>query len=170
MTVRFLAWVLFYSPSTHFRSFRARSVTLTTLFLGNLPVLSAHSVFSAHSFASNWQLLFLNQQRENGRRNCFMTKSPWKSVLYAKRTHFRSSYHAWLKCKDNYSNFLLCLKFFYYHFHRTNQILHRCHLCMEHLFHPLSYSLLVTWDHWRCNFVPVLPESTDPICKTDGLW
>ena len=32
--------------------------------LGSLPVLSAHS------FASNWQLLFLNQRkRENGRRN-----------------------------------------------------------------------------------------------------
>ena len=38
--------------------------------LGSLPV------HSAHSFASNWQLLFLNQQkRENGRRNFFMTKS-----------------------------------------------------------------------------------------------
>ena len=35
---------------------------------GNLPVLSAHS------FASNWQLPFLNQRKgENGRRNYFMT-------------------------------------------------------------------------------------------------
>ena len=43
--------------------------------LGSLPVLSAHS------FASNWQLLFLNQRkRENGRRNVFMTKSPRKNV------------------------------------------------------------------------------------------
>ena len=43
--------------------------------LGSLPV------FSAHSFASNWQLLFLNQQkREKGHRNVFMTKSPRKSV------------------------------------------------------------------------------------------
>ena len=43
--------------------------------LGSLPVLSAHS------FASNWQLLFLNQRkRENGRRNLFMTKSPRKNV------------------------------------------------------------------------------------------
>ena len=32
-----LVWFLFYSPSTHFRSFRARSVTLTTLFLGKPP-------------------------------------------------------------------------------------------------------------------------------------
>ena len=41
--------------------------------LGILPVLSAHS------FASNWQLLFLNQRkRENGHRNFFMTKSPRK--------------------------------------------------------------------------------------------
>ena len=44
--------------------------------LGTLPVLSAHY------FASNWQLLFLNQRkRENGRRNVFMTKSPRKNVL-----------------------------------------------------------------------------------------
>ena len=75
----FLVWFLFYSPSTHFRSFRARSVNLATLFLGkptgSLPVLSAHS------FASNWQLLFLSQRkRENGPRNVFMTKSPRKNV------------------------------------------------------------------------------------------
>ena len=43
--------------------------------LDSLPVLSAHS------FASNWQLLFLNQRkRENGRRNVFMTKSPRKNM------------------------------------------------------------------------------------------
>ena len=43
--------------------------------LGSLPVLSAQS------FASNSQLLFLNQRkRENGRRNVFMTKSPRKNV------------------------------------------------------------------------------------------
>ena len=52
----FLVWFLFYSPSTHFRSFRARSVTLTThcsmaSLLGSLPVISAHS------FATNWQPL-----------------------------------------------------------------------------------------------------------------
>ena len=48
--------------------------TLASL-LGSLLVLSAHS------FARNWQLLFLNQRkRENGRRNFFMTKSPWKNV------------------------------------------------------------------------------------------
>ena len=32
-----LVWFLFYGPSTYFRSFRARSVTLTTLFLGKPP-------------------------------------------------------------------------------------------------------------------------------------
>ena len=32
-----LVWFLFYGPSTHFRSFRARSVTLTTLFLCKPP-------------------------------------------------------------------------------------------------------------------------------------
>ena len=58
-------------PFKLFRSFWARSVNLSTLswasFLGSLPVLSACS------FASNWQLPFLNQRRgENGRRNYFM--------------------------------------------------------------------------------------------------
>ena len=41
-------------------------------FLSGQPVLSAHTCM----FASNWQLLYLNQrQGENGRRNDFMTKS-----------------------------------------------------------------------------------------------
>ena len=74
-----LIWFLFYSPSTHFRSFRALSVTLTTLFLGKPPWQL--TLFSAHSFTSNRQLLFLNQRkRESGRRNFFMTKSPWKNM------------------------------------------------------------------------------------------
>ena len=34
-----LGWFLFYGPSTHFRSFRARSVNLATLFLGKPPRL-----------------------------------------------------------------------------------------------------------------------------------
>ena len=43
--------------------------------LGSLPVLSAHS------FASNWQLPFLNQRKgDNGRRNFFMTKFPRKNL------------------------------------------------------------------------------------------
>ena len=32
-----LVWFLFYGPSTHFRSFRVRSVNLATLFLGKPP-------------------------------------------------------------------------------------------------------------------------------------
>ena len=32
-----LVWFLFYGPSTHFRSFWARSVNLATLFLGKPP-------------------------------------------------------------------------------------------------------------------------------------
>ena len=77
--MKVLVWFLFYGPSTHFRSFRARSVNLATLFLGN--PLGSLPVLSAHSFASNWLLLFLNQRkRENGRRNVFMTKSPRKNV------------------------------------------------------------------------------------------
>ena len=38
-------------------------------------LLGSLQVLSAHSFASNWQLPFLNQRKEeNGRRNYFMTK------------------------------------------------------------------------------------------------
>ena len=85
-----LVWFLFYGPSTHFRSFQARSVTLTTLFLlGSLPVLIAHS------FASNWQLLFLNQwKRENGRRIFFVTKCPRKNVRIELRATCMPSGHA----------------------------------------------------------------------------
>ena len=65
--------------------------------LGSLPVLSAHS------FASNWQLPFLNKgKRENGRRNFFHDQVSTKECagrgdrtrgrLHAKRTCFRSSY------------------------------------------------------------------------------
>ena len=64
--------LVFYSPSIHFSSFRARSVILSSVVLGSL--LGCLPVLSAHSFASNWQLPFLNQRKgENGRRNYFMT-------------------------------------------------------------------------------------------------
>ena len=60
-------------PFETFRSFRARSVNLSTLFLGK-PPRQFTSTSSAHSFDSNWQLPFLNQRKgENGRRNYFMT-------------------------------------------------------------------------------------------------
>ena len=40
-TLRYAFWwlvvLVFYGPSTHFRSFRARSVNLATLFLGKSP-------------------------------------------------------------------------------------------------------------------------------------
>ena len=45
-------------------------------------LLSSLPVLSAHSFASNWQLPFLNQRKgEHGLRNIFMTKSQCKNVL-----------------------------------------------------------------------------------------
>ena len=67
--------------------------------VGSLPV------FSAHSFASYWQLLFLNQRkRENGRRIFFHDQISMKECagrgertrgrLHAKGTRFRSSYRA----------------------------------------------------------------------------
>ena len=35
--VAFVVVLVFYGPSTHFRSFRARSINLSTLFLGKPP-------------------------------------------------------------------------------------------------------------------------------------
>ena len=47
---------------------RGRSVILSTLF-------------SVHSLAINWQLLFLNERkRKNGHKNVFMAKPSWKNV------------------------------------------------------------------------------------------
>ena len=89
-------WFLLYCPSTHFRSFRVRSVTLTTLFLGKPP----------RQLTSNWQLLFMTQQkRENGPRNFFhdqvstkecARRGDWtRGCLHAKQTRLRSSYRDW---------------------------------------------------------------------------
>ena len=68
-----LGWLnvlVFYGPSTHFRSFWARSVNLATLFQGKPP--------SAHSFASNWQLPFLNKRKgENGRSWSNLNERMW---------------------------------------------------------------------------------------------
>ena len=111
-------------PFNTFRSFRARSVNLTTLFLGK-PLKQFTS--TAQSFASNWQLLFLNQRkRENGRRNvswpvsmkeCAGCGDQTRGRLHTKRTHFRSSYcsrmhsvtnkqneHNWATAQQNQQN------------------------------------------------------------------
>ena len=74
-----LVVLVFYSPSTHFRSFQARSVNLATLSWANL--LGSVPVLSAHLFPSNWQIPFLNRRKgENSCRNIFMTKSQQKNV------------------------------------------------------------------------------------------
>ena len=65
-----LVVLLFYDPVNLLRSCRARSVNLTTLFLGRLPkrLITTKCPY--------WQLPFLNQQYvENGCRNYFMAKS-----------------------------------------------------------------------------------------------
>ena len=48
-----LVVLVFYGPSTHFRSFRVRSINLATLFLRKPP--RQLPVLSAHSFSSNWR-------------------------------------------------------------------------------------------------------------------
>ena len=67
-------------PLSLIRVFAVR--TKTPGFLScPLSLLGSWPVLSAHCFASNWKLLFLNhQKRENGRRNVFMTKSTRKNV------------------------------------------------------------------------------------------
>ena len=72
-------WLYYCFTALRLRSFRARQLAYPhcswASLLGSLPVLSAHS------FASNWQLPFLNQRKgENGRRIFFITKSPRKNV------------------------------------------------------------------------------------------
>ena len=75
-----LVWFLFYGPSTHFRSFRARTVNLDTLFLGK-PSRQFTSTYCTFFRLCCWQLLFLNQRkREESRRNVFMTKYPRNNV------------------------------------------------------------------------------------------
>ena len=63
--------LVFYGSSTLLRSFR--SVNLSTLF-PDKPPMQFTSIVSAHSFASNWQLSFLNQRKgDNGHRTFFLT-------------------------------------------------------------------------------------------------
>ena len=64
--------LVFYGPSTLFRSFWVQSVNLSTMYLGKPP--RQFLVLSAHSITSNRQLPFFNQRKgENGRRNYFIT-------------------------------------------------------------------------------------------------
>ena len=70
----------FYGPVNPLVSCRAWSVYLTTLLRGRLSPLSSLPV-CVHSFARNWQLLFLNQWKGgNDHRKYFMIQSPWKNV------------------------------------------------------------------------------------------
>ena len=69
---------LFYGPSTHLRSFRARSVTLTTLILGKTVYqYLVHILLPVTDNCSSW---ISGRGRENGRRTFFMTKSPQQKV------------------------------------------------------------------------------------------
>ena len=71
----------FYGPVNPMGSSGARSVYLTTCLLGRLSPLLAVNQYCAHSFARNWQLPFLNQQKgENDCRKYFNYQSPQKNV------------------------------------------------------------------------------------------
>ena len=71
--------LVFYGSSTLLRSFRARSVNLSALFPGK-PPRQFTSIVSAHSFASNWQLPFLNQRKGDNGRRIFHDHSTSKNV------------------------------------------------------------------------------------------
>ena len=65
-------------------------------------LLGSSPILGAHSFASNWQLPFLNHRKgENGRRNYFMTNLhermlPEVRIEHATVRHIRPSYRAQL--------------------------------------------------------------------------
>ena len=63
----------FYCPVNPLRSCQVRSVYLTKFFLGQTWSSEQLNISWAHSFARNWQLPFLNQQKgENNSRKYFM--------------------------------------------------------------------------------------------------
>ena len=66
--------LVFYGPSTLLRSFRVRSVNLSTLFLGKLPRRFTSTLIVHILSPVTDKLPFLNQRAgENDHRNCFMT-------------------------------------------------------------------------------------------------
>ena len=66
--------LVFYGPSTLLKSFRVRPVNVSTLHCSWASLLGSLPVLSAHSFASNLQLPFLNPRKgENSSRNYFIT-------------------------------------------------------------------------------------------------
>ena len=69
-----------------------KTVILTTLFLDK-PPRGSFPVLSVHSFDINWQLLFLNQCKKNGRRNIFMTKSISPNLQQRLCGHWDRSVH-----------------------------------------------------------------------------
>ena len=103
--IKVVVVLVFYGPSTLFRSFQVLSVNLPTLFqgasLGSLPVCSAYS------FASNWLWPFLNQWKgENGHKNYITTnvarcedQTPDRPP--DRRTYIQPSYHTRVFIKVN---------------------------------------------------------------------
>ena len=68
-----LSSLSFTTKSTLLSSCRAGHLTYSHVFLSRLSPLNDEAVLYAYTFASNWQLLFLNQWKgENDRRNDFM--------------------------------------------------------------------------------------------------
>ena len=71
MTLLLLCWCWCFTAIRHF-SDNCGSGQLTYSHCSRSSLLGSLPVLSAHSFASNWQLPFLNQRKgENGRRNYF---------------------------------------------------------------------------------------------------
>ena len=86
LSVMHFVVVLVFYPLRHILGHFGRG-QLTYPHCSWASLLGSLSVLGVHSFASNWQLPFLNQWKgENGHRNLFMTKSQRKNVLPDVRT------------------------------------------------------------------------------------
>ena len=59
----FFVWLVFYDPVNTMNVISSRPVNLFTLFLDRNGPPSGQPVLSAHTFANNWQLPFLNQRK-----------------------------------------------------------------------------------------------------------
>ena len=84
---------VFTAQSTQWGHVERGQFTLPHFYWAGL-VLKAVDQYCAHSFARNWQLPFLNQQKgENDRRKNFMIKSPQKNVANLQPPDHQSDVH-----------------------------------------------------------------------------
>ena len=97
-----MVWFLFYSASTHFRPFRAQSVTLSILFLGEPPRQLTSTVHTLTPVTDNCSSCISRTGRMAVdifswliyTKECAGRGDRTRGRLHAKRTRFRTSYRA----------------------------------------------------------------------------